>query len=66
MIATEVARMEREVLSQPRAYTAAQMSKTRQSHGALRQLLAEYDRVLGSFRKGTTPPPPPGFNVDSP
>ena len=66
MLATEVARMEREVLSQPRAYTAAQMSKTRKSHGALRQLMAEYDRVLGSFRKGTTPPPPPGFNVASP
>lgn len=70
MLATEVARMEREVLSQPRAYTAAQMNKTRQSHGALRQLMAEYDRVLGSFRKGpqagATPPPPAGFVPDSP
>jgi len=66
MIATEVARMEREVLAQPKAFTTAQLNKTRLSHGSLRQLMAEYDRVLSSFSQQETPAPPPGFNLDSP
>lgn len=49
MLQAEVKRIENEVLARPQQFTAAQLGKARNSHGQLRQLLAEYDTVINSF-----------------
>ena len=63
MLNIEVDRVEREVLKNPKAFTNAQVSKSRENHGALRQLRNEYDQLIKTFGGGTSALPP-GFVLD--
>lgn len=56
MLQQEVSRMEREILERPQQYTPSVLSKTRNSHGQLRQLVGEYNTVIDSFGDGKKGP----------